>query len=129
MAINGVSHIAVYVTDQQEALQWYQEKLGFEVCADNDAVVPGVRWLTVCPFGNQRTQLVLMLAREESDISRVGTNLMTVLSTTDCIGDMARLAREGVEIISPPEEMPWGMSGVIGDLYGNPYNLVGPRRR
>jgi predicted enzyme related to lactoylglutathione lyase len=127
MTINRVSHIVVYVTDQQEALQWYQEKLGFEVCVDNDAVVPGMRWLTVCPVGNQSTQFVLMLVREESDISRVGTNLMTVLSSTDCIGDMARLACEGVEIISPPEEMPWGISGMIRDLYGNPYNLVESR--
>jgi predicted enzyme related to lactoylglutathione lyase len=106
MSINRVTHITVYVTDQDEALAWYQQKLGFEVCMDNDEVV--------------------MLVREESDKSRVGTNLMTVLSSTDCISDMARLAREGVEIVGPPEEVPWGLSGVIRDLYGNPYNLVGP---
>ena len=61
------------------------EKLGFEVCMDNDEVVSGMRWLTVCPAGNAATQFVLMLVREESDKSRVGTNLMTVLSSTDCI--------------------------------------------
>jgi len=116
----------VYVTDQDEALAWYQQKLGFEVCMDNDAVVQGMRWLTVCPAGNAATQFTLVLVREESDNSRVGTNLMTVLSSTDCISDMARLAREGVEIVAPPEEVPWGLSGIIRDLYGNPYNLVGP---
>lgn len=126
MTISRVSHITVYVRDQDEALAWYREKLGFEVCMDNDAVVPGLRWLTVCPAGNQATQFVLMEPREESDISRIGSNLMTVLSTNDCIGDMARLAREGVDIVGPPEEVPWGISGVIRDLYGNPYNLVGP---
>lgn len=110
MAINRVSHITVYVTDQDEALAWYQEKLGFEVCMDNDAVVSGMRWLTVCPAGNAATQFVLMLVREESDKSRVGKNLMTVLSSTDCIGDMARLAREGVEIVGPPEEAQCGLS-------------------
>lgn len=125
MAIKSVSHITVYVTDQQEALQWYQQKLGFEKVMDNDAVVPGMRWLTVCPPGNQATQFVLLLAREEPDLSRVGNNLMTVLSSSDCIGDMAQLAREGVEIVTPPEEVPWGISAVIRDLYGNPYNLVG----
>jgi predicted enzyme related to lactoylglutathione lyase len=85
-----------------------------------------MRWLTVCPAGNAATQFTLVLVREESDNSRVGTNLMTVLSSTDCISDMARLAREGVEIVAPPEEVPWGLSGIIRDLYGNPYNLVGP---
>ena len=108
MTISRVSHITVYVTDQDEALAWYQQKLGFEVCMDNDEVVSGMRWLTVCPAGNAATQFVLMLVREESDNSRVGTNLMTVLSSTDCISDMARLAREGVEIVGPPEEVPWG---------------------
>ena len=127
MTINRISHITVYVLDQDVALAWYQQKLGFEVCMDNDAVVAGMRWLTVCPQGNAATQFVLMLVREESDMSRVGTNLMTVLGSNDCIGDMARLAREGVEIVGPPEEVPWGISGVIRDLYGNPYNLVGPR--
>jgi hypothetical protein len=39
---------------------------------------------------------------------------------------MAQLAREGVDIVGPPEKVPWGLSGVIRDLYGNPYNLVGP---
>ena len=127
MAINRISHITVYVTDQDAALAWYQDKLGFEVCMDNDSVVPGLRWLTVCPAGNPATQVTLVLARDESDLSRVGKNLMTVLSSTDCIGDMARLAREGVEIVGPPEEVPWGLSGIIRDLYGNPYNIVGPR--
>ncbi len=127
MAINRISHITVYVLDQDAALEWYQQKLGFELCMDNDAVVPGMRWLTVCPPGNVEMQIVLMLVREESDKSRVGTNLMTVLSSTDCIGDMARMAREGVTIVGPPEEVPWGIAGVIHDLYGNPYNIVGPR--
>lgn len=125
MAINRISHITVYVTDQEEALAWYRDKLGFEVCMDNDVVVSGMRWLTVCPPGNTATQITLVLARDEADKSRVGKNLMTVLSSTDCLGDMARLAREGVEIIGPPEEVPWGISGIISDLYGNPYNLVG----
>ena len=127
MAINRVSHITVYVSNQEEALAWYQDKLGFEKCMDNDAVVSGMRWLTVCPAGNQATQFALVLAREEADKSRIGTNLMTVLSSSDCIADMARLAQQGVEIVGPPEEVPWGVSGVIRDLYGNPYNLVGTR--
>lgn len=126
MTINRISHITVYVTDQDAALAWYQEKLGFEVCMDNDAVVAGMRWLTVCPPNNPDTQIVLMQVRDDADRSRVGMNLMTVLSSTDCIGDMARLARDGVDIVGPPEEVPWGISGVIRDLYGNPYNLVGP---
>ncbi|MBT3531580.1 MAG: hypothetical protein HOF74_07555 [Gammaproteobacteria bacterium] len=127
MAINRISHLTVYVRDQETALSWYKQKLGFEVVMDNDEVVSGMRWLTVCPAGNPATQIALVLANSKEDESRVGNNLMTVLSTTNCIDDMATLAREGVEIVGPPEEVPWGVSGIIRDLYGNPYNLVGTK--
>jgi catechol 2,3-dioxygenase-like lactoylglutathione lyase family enzyme len=127
VVIKSISHITVYVSDQDQALRWYQNNLGFEVCMDNDVMLPGKRWLTVCPAGNQALQFVLVLASNEEEQSRVGNNLMTVLASNDCIGDMATLARGEVEIVGPPEEMPWGISGIIRDLYGNPYNLVGPR--
>ena len=104
-----------------------KQKLGFEVCMDNDAVVPGMRWLTVCPVGNAATQFVLMLAREEADKSRVGTNLMTVLGSTDCIGQIWRDWLEKVSISSGRRKRyPGGSRESFSDLYGNPYNLVGP---
>lgn len=126
MAIRGVTHVSIYVTDQDEALAWYQDKLGFEVCMDNDDMHGGMRWLTVIPAGNPATEIVLLLPANDEQKTRVGTNLITVLSTDDCEADMASLAEKGVEIVSPVEKLPWGMSGVFRDLYGNPYNLVGP---
>ena len=126
MTITRISHLTVYVDDQDEALRWYQDNLGFEGCMDNSEVVPELRWLTVNPAGNRDTQIVLMPARNDDEKSRVGSNLITVLNTDDCRGDMARLAANGVEIVEAPAEVPWGVSGVIRDLYGNPYNLVGP---
>ncbi|MCH2356095.1 MAG: VOC family protein [Pseudomonadales bacterium] len=126
MTITRISHLTVYVDDQDEALRWYQDNLGFEGCMDNSEVVPELRWLTVSPAGNRDTQIVLMPARNDDEKSRVGSNLITVLNTDDCRGDMARLAANGVEIVEAPAEVPWGVSGVIRDLYGNPYNLVGP---
>tara|TARA_B100000809_G_scaffold17998_2_gene15927 strand:+ start:3935 stop:4318 length:384 start_codon:yes stop_codon:yes gene_type:complete len=125
MTITRISHLTVYVDDQDEALRWYQDNLGFEVCMDNSKLVPELRWLTVSPAGNRDTQIVLMPARNDDEKSRVGSNLITVLNTDDCRGDMARLAANGVEIVEAPAEVPWGVSGVIRDLYGNPYNLVG----
>ena len=126
MTITRISHLTVYVDDQDEALRWYQDNLGFEGCMDNSEVVPELRWLTVSPAGNRDTQIVLMPARNDDEKSRVDSNLITVLNTDDCRGDMARLAANGVEIVEAPAEVPWGVSGVIRDLYGNPYNLVGP---
>lgn len=127
MTISRVSHLTIYVEDQDEALSWYVDKLGFDVVMDNSEVVPELRWLTVSPAGNNATQFVLMPVRSDSDRSRVGTNLMTVLSTDDCVAETRRLEQLGVKIVDPPTEVPWGMSAIIRDLYGNPYNLVSAR--
>ncbi|HAJ75447.1 MAG TPA: glyoxalase [Gammaproteobacteria bacterium] len=128
MAINRISHITVFVDDQQAACDWYVDKLGFAVVMDNRDVVPNLRWLTVAPEGNPDTQIVLQLAHSNDEKSRVGSNLMTVLHSDDCEIEMKTLEEQGVEIVDPPQEVPWGVSGIIRDLYGNPYNLVGPKQ-
>jgi len=127
MAVKRISHITIYVEDQEAALQWYCDKLGFQVCMDNSKVVPELRWLTVSPADNNATQFVLMPVRSDNDRSRVGNNLMTVLACENCYEEMDRLKTVGVEIVDEPQEVPWGVSGVIRDLYGIPYNLVSPQ--
>lgn len=128
MTIQAISHLTVYVDDQDQALDWYVDRLGMEVVMDNNDVVPNLRWLTVSPIENPAIQLVLVLALSADDKSRVGNNLMTVLRTDDCVAEMKAMEEKGVEIIDPPTEAPWGISGIIRDLYGNPYNIVGPEQ-
>lgn len=124
MAIKHITHISVYVHDQDEALAWYTEKLGFKVCDDNSELVPDFRWLTISPSDDSSTQMVLMPLQKEGDEARVGTNGMCVLGTDSCRDDCEELEKRGVDIVDPPMEVPWGISAIIKDLYGNPYNLV-----
>lgn len=49
-----------------------------------------------------------------------------VIATDDCRGDCARLAANGVTIVSEPEELPWGISAMFADLYGHVHNLLQP---
>src|SRR3954452_9062668 len=59
--ITQVSHVNVWVHDQDEALAWYTDKLGFEV--REDVTLPelgGFRWLTVGPVGQPDFALALM---------------------------------------------------------------------
>ena len=51
--IERLSHLTLYVLDQDEALVFYRDKLGFEV--RNDMKTPNFRWLTVGP----KTRLIL----------------------------------------------------------------------
>ena len=127
MTINGITHVTLFVEDQQHALDWYVDKRGFKVVMDNSDVVPSLRWLTVSPTSNPAMQVVLLQAHSAEEKSRVGTNLMTVLSTDDCVAEAKSLKAKGGEIVDPPSEGPWGVSCIIRAPYGNPYNLVEPR--
>ena len=46
--ITKVTHATIWVKDQDEALKFYRDTLGFKVTADNTSM-PGYRWLTVAP--------------------------------------------------------------------------------
>jgi hypothetical protein len=52
-------HSTIYVIDQQEALEFYRDTLGFEVNTDMPMGDSGPRWLTVSPKGQPDLELVL----------------------------------------------------------------------
>lgn len=126
MAIKSITHMPVVVPDQDEALAWFRDKLGFVVCEDNADLVPDYRWLTVAPAADRGTRFILMLPQEDADKARIGGNGMCVMASDDVAGDCATLSAAGVKVLDGPNEAPWGKSAIIADLYGNPYYLVQP---
>ncbi len=124
MAITKISHVTVIVNDQDEALKWYTEKFGFEKRVDDATTMPGYRWLTVAPHGQQGVEVALFKARNEQEATWVGQGTLWVLEVDDCRATVAELAARGVTVLSQPEQMPWGVSAIVQDLYGNPYNLL-----
>ncbi len=128
-----ISHVTILVRDQDEALAWYTGKLGFEKRADT-VFGSGLRWLTVAPKGQPHPQIVLQKPMPELHRERakemdalVGEGTMWALETEDCRKAFAELSSRGVRFTSPPEEMPWGITAVFTDLYGNPFMLLEPR--
>jgi predicted enzyme related to lactoylglutathione lyase len=122
--IEKVTAVSVYVKDQDEALRWYTEVLGFEKCGD-DRTMPGYRWLTVAPRGETDFQIVLLQAGPE-EMGFVGKTGTAVLRTRDCRAMSKVLEGRGVKFVSPPRNTKWGVSAVFVDLYGNGYNLIEP---
>lgn len=131
--ITRLTHVTVLVADQDEALDFYTDKLGFEKRAD-EQFGENARWVTVAPGPEADVEIVLQEPTPEFHgdatetlTERVGEGTTWVLETDDCRATCEELESRGVEITSPPEQAPWGVSAVFVDLYGNPYNLVEPR--
>lgn len=124
MAISKLTHVTIIVKDQDEALAWYRDKLGFEVVTDDSDTMPGNRWLTMRPQGQEGMEIVLFQARDEREQSWVGQGTLWVLATDDCAKACEELAAKGVTILSPAQQRPWAVMATIEDLYGNPFNLM-----
>ncbi len=118
LAIDKVSTVTIAVKDQNEALLWFTEKLGFEKKVDVQS--PEFRWLTVAL--PQQVDVEFLLASWFPDL--VGKNATWVLSTRDCQGGYEELKAKGVEFSQKPEVRPWGIEAIFTDLYGNKYSLV-----
>jgi predicted enzyme related to lactoylglutathione lyase len=131
--IHSVSHVPLLVRDQQEALQWYTEKLGFEKRSDDPFPdSPENRWITVAPAGQENMEIVLQPPAwgpggdPEARAQMIGNQPGFVLITDDCRKECEELESKGVKIVDPPMEMPWGISALVADLYGNIHNLLEP---
>jgi lactoylglutathione lyase len=56
--INKVGQIMVYVNNQDEAVNFWTEKVGFTVISDEDNG-QGMRWIEIAPTNNVETSIIL----------------------------------------------------------------------
>ena len=138
--IQRQSHSTIYVIDQEEALGFYRDTLGFEVRTDLPMTQEGsVRWLTLSPKGQPDLEIVLMpvtpgpvfdaeAAEQMKTLVRGGSIGIGVFETDDVRGDYERLSKQGVEFVSPPEEKFYGTEAIVKDNSGNWFSLTQPKR-
>jgi catechol 2,3-dioxygenase-like lactoylglutathione lyase family enzyme len=116
--------VTILVRDQDEALQFYTEKLGLEKM--DDLAFGADRWLTVT--APQQKELQIFLAKADSfgmDLTdHVGRAPSWAFSTDDCRATYETLKARGVKFLSELEEKPWGIQAVFEDLYGNKFSIV-----
>ena len=67
--VNGVRTVGIPVADQDQALKFYVEKLGFEKRLDVPLPQPGQRWIEVAPPGSPTT-IALIGAGEDFPVGR-----------------------------------------------------------
>jgi lactoylglutathione lyase len=120
--ITHIHAITVLVTDQDRALDFYQNALGFVVTADNK-MANGFRWITVAPQGAE-TNLILYKA-SPNQLDKVGVWTGMVLYTEDIEKTYSQLTAKGVVFSVEPQKLDWGgVEGQFKDLDGNSYELV-----
>ena len=132
--IVSLSHTTVYVLDQDEALKFYRDKMGFEVRTDA-TMDNGFRWLTVGPKTQPAMEIILMKVAEGPmcdaataatlrDLVKKGTFGIGVFEADDCRATYAELKARGVQFQGPPEEKFYGIETVGMDNSGNWFSMT-----
>jgi len=136
------------VLDQDQAKDFYVNKLGFEIKVDQ-SLPSGFRWLTVAPKGQSDLEIILMKVGSGSDFIQMkggsgGKNdtkdldAMAALlkkgmfsagafRTADCRKTFAELKAKGVEFISEPKDQFYGVEAVFKDPFGNWFSMSQPK--
>ena len=132
---DGVQVAGIYVHDQDEALQFYVEKLGFEV--HTDVSNGGYRWLTVRHPDQPTFQLGLFRpqapivddATAESLNQAVAKGAMPplVLVVEDCRAAYDGMRARGVEFTQEPIERYGNVDASFRDPSGNGWKMLQSR--
>jgi predicted enzyme related to lactoylglutathione lyase len=131
-----IAYTGVWVHDQDEALAFYTEKLGWEVRAD--VTVPELgnfRWLTVGPPGQPDVSVVLNAvpgppvmdaetAEQVESVMAKGWAGQVMLASEDVQASYEELSARGVQFVEEPEERPYGIDSSFRDPSGNQFRLM-----
>jgi predicted enzyme related to lactoylglutathione lyase len=116
--IRGIKFVSIPVADQERALAFYTEKLGFRIATDQ-------------PFDGKQRWLELAIAGAETGVvlfrmdegPQPGTFMNMSLWTDDVMATAKQLKERGVEFVSEPKKESWGTSAIFKDSEGNRFVL------
>lgn len=117
--ITHVKFVSIPCQDQNRALDFYTEKLGFTILTDQP-FSPEQRWIEL-RIPKAETRVVLFTP--EGHAARVGTFSGVSFSCADVEETYAELHARGVPFDGPPEKQPWGTFATFKDSEGNGFVL------
>ncbi|CAN5540537.1 VOC family protein [soil metagenome] len=131
--ITKLSHVSVFVLDQDSAYDFYVNKLGFKVNTDAP-MGPGMRWLTVTPPEQPELEISLMAitagmmftketAEQMTNLVKKGTFGFGVFQCKDIYATYEELKSKGVEFKKAPKEEFYGIEALFKDDSGNWFSL------
>jgi catechol 2,3-dioxygenase-like lactoylglutathione lyase family enzyme len=132
----GIEVVGLYVRDQDEALAFYVEKIGFRV--HTDVRNGNYRWLTVQHPDQPSLQLGLFAtespmhdaatAQALREILAKGAMPPLVLTVDDCRAAHDRMSERGVEFTQKPVERYGTVDAGFRDPSGNGWKMIQARR-
>ena len=131
--ITKMSHVSVFVLNQDSAYDFYVNKLGFKVHTDAP-MGPGMRWLTVCPPEQPELEITLMSieegmmfkkesAKQMKALVEKGTFGFGVFECNDILATYEELKAKGVEFTKAPTREFYGYEALFKDDSGNWFSL------
>jgi predicted enzyme related to lactoylglutathione lyase len=138
MATIRVANAQLWVHDQEEALDFWTNKVGFEVRADVSLPELGdFRWVTVGPPGQDDFSIALLTVpgppvmdegtqQQVEDLMAKGFASGIFLNADDVQAAYEELKDKGVEFTEAPSERPYGIDSEFRDPSGNRIRLGKP---
>lgn len=127
--MSHLAHIALVVNEYDEAIQFYTEKLGFELLEDTP-LSETKRWVLVAPKGAKECALLLARGVGDEQRSRIGNQtggrVFLFLYTDNFDRDFREFNARGIEFVRQPSVEEYGKVAVFKDLYGNLWDLIEP---
>ena len=132
--ITKLSHVSIYVLDQESAYDFYVNKLGFKVHTDAP-MGEGARWLTLIAPEQPELEITLMAVKPGMNFSDETANQMRTLvqngtfgfgvfETADIHATYEELKAKGVEFTKPPTKEFYATEALFKDDSGNWFSLT-----
>ncbi|PLC57916.1 VOC family protein [Photobacterium carnosum] len=124
----SIIHVALVVKDYDEAIDFYVNKLKFELVEDTCQAEQDKRWVVISPPGSKGMTLLLARASKPEQDNFIGNQsggrVFLFLSTDDFWRDYNRMVSDGIKFVREPQVQDYGIVAVFEDLYGNLWDLL-----
>lgn len=117
--IERIRTAAVYVSDQEQAVRFWTEKVGFEL-RDEKPMGPHARWIEIAPHGAESCLVIYPRALMKDWAERKSS---IVFACRSVAATYELLRSRGVEFAQEPTAMPWGNFAAFVDPDGNWFGL------
>ena len=117
--IKQIKFVSIPVRDQNRALDFYTEKLGFTIITDKP-FDGKQRWIEL-RIPKAQTRVVLFTT--DADAKRIGTFMNLSFATDNVTKSYDELKARGVKFDGPPQKQPWGTFAIFKDSEGNSFVL------